>query len=126
MPKSKSLLSSIFNMTCPRCREGDLFETSSYSFDRPFDMPDHCPHCGQSYLPEPGFYYGAMFVSYIISAWGILLFMMFMHWIIGWSLTTCVVVVLIISAINFVWFFRFSRSVWIHIIVKYRPEAAKQ
>lgn len=27
-------------------------------------MPSHCPVCGQAYEPEPGFYWGAMFISY--------------------------------------------------------------
>lgn len=27
-------------------------------------MHTHCPACGVSFEPEPGFYYGAMFVSY--------------------------------------------------------------
>ena len=27
-------------------------------------MNDHCPHCQASFNPEPGFYFGAMFVSY--------------------------------------------------------------
>ena len=27
-------------------------------------MNDSCPHCGISFQPEPGFYQGAMYVSY--------------------------------------------------------------
>lgn len=30
-------------------------------------MYDRCDHCGASFEPEPGFYFGAMFVSYAIS-----------------------------------------------------------
>ncbi|WP_084549221.1 DUF983 domain-containing protein [Hymenobacter psychrotolerans] len=30
-------------------------------------MPEVCPVCGQPPEPEPGFYYGAMFVSYAFS-----------------------------------------------------------
>ncbi|MBX0292946.1 DUF983 domain-containing protein [Hymenobacter sp. HSC-4F20] len=30
-------------------------------------MPAHCPVCGQAYEPEPGFYWGAMFISYAFS-----------------------------------------------------------
>lgn len=30
-------------------------------------MPDHCPECGLSFMPEPGFYYGAMYVSYALT-----------------------------------------------------------
>jgi Protein of unknown function (DUF983) len=27
-------------------------------------MNNHCPHCGVTFQPEPGFYQGAMYVSY--------------------------------------------------------------
>jgi uncharacterized membrane protein YedE/YeeE len=27
------------------------------------EMPDACPVCHQTYEPEPGFYYGAMYIS---------------------------------------------------------------
>ncbi len=30
-------------------------------------MHGQCPRCGASFSPEPGFYYGAMFVSYALS-----------------------------------------------------------
>jgi hypothetical protein len=30
-------------------------------------MHVHCPHCGVALEPEPGFYFGAMFVSYAIN-----------------------------------------------------------
>ncbi len=27
-------------------------------------MPDKCPVCKRTFLPEPGFYFGAMYISY--------------------------------------------------------------
>ena len=30
-------------------------------------MHDYCPECNASFQPEPGFYFGAMFVSYAIT-----------------------------------------------------------
>lgn len=59
-----SRISSIFNMTCPRCRESKLFEHPMH-FSRPLKMNKQCPQCGQKFEPELGFYYGAMFISYI-------------------------------------------------------------
>ena len=56
-----------FMKKCPRCQEGDLF-IKPFEISNPLNMPDHCPVCNQKYLPEPGFYYGAMFLSYIFSA----------------------------------------------------------
>jgi uncharacterized protein (DUF983 family) len=63
--KNRGVLSSIFLMKCPRCREGDLFYTHTFSYSRPTEMPDKCEICKQSFSPEPGCWVGAMFVSYI-------------------------------------------------------------
>ena len=40
------------------------------------EMPDQCPVCGLDYIQEPGYYYGAMYVSYgfITSELGVVLF----------------------------------------------------
>jgi len=72
---------SIFNFKCPRCHEGDLFETETFSFQKSFDMHDKCPHCNLNYMPEPGFYYGAMFISYIFMGFFCIGFVMFFHWL---------------------------------------------
>lgn len=50
---------------CPRCHEGDIFAHSITSHPFRFNkMNETCPHCGVRLEPEPGFYQGAMYVSY--------------------------------------------------------------
>lgn len=117
-----SKLYSIFSFKCPKCHEGDLYETPTFSFKKPFDMPDHCPNCGQSYMPEPGFYYGAMFVSYIFTGWFCILFVMFFHWVLDWSIAASFALLIAVCAIFFVYIFRLARAIWINITVKYDPE----
>lgn len=114
-----SLLSSIFGLRCPKCRRGDLFATSAFSFDRPFEQYEHCPKCGQNYFPEPGFYYGAMFISYIGSGFFCLGFVMLLHWVLGWSTMASFALLLVIVGVFFVWWFRFSRAVYFHIVVSH-------
>jgi uncharacterized protein (DUF983 family) len=46
---------------CPNCGEGRVF--SSF-----FRMRDECPVCGLSFYPESGYYVGAMYLDYILSA----------------------------------------------------------
>ena len=58
--------SALLALRCPRCHEGKIFTSSALSFQFA-DMPEACPICGQPTEPEPGFYYGAMFVSYAFS-----------------------------------------------------------
>lgn len=114
-------------MKCPRCHEGDLFATPAFSFRQPFFMPDKCPHCAQPYMPEPGFYYGSMFVSYIFMGWFCLLFLMFFHWVLDWSLTASFGLLVVVCLFLYVLIFRLARSIWINLIVKYDPtQSGKQ
>jgi uncharacterized protein (DUF983 family) len=115
---SSSKLVRILGMRCPRCGKGDLFETGAFSFKKPFDMPDHCPQCRQPYFPEPGFYYGAMFVSYVISGFFCLGFLMFFHWVLDWNLELSFFLLIVVGALLFVYLFRISRSIWLGLMVK--------
>jgi uncharacterized protein (DUF983 family) len=117
----KSKIYSTLNLKCPRCHEGDLFETGSFSFQKPFDMPKQCSHCGQSYWPEPGFYYGAMFISYIFTGWFCLFFVMFFHWVLDWGLAASFGLLIAVCTLFFIYIFRLARSVWINLNVKYKP-----
>jgi len=117
---------SIFNMKCPRCQEGDLFETTTFSFKKPFDMHEKCNNCGQSYMPAPGFYYGSMFISYIFMACFCISFIAFFHWYLGWGTTASFALLIFVYAVFFVWIFRMARSIWIDFNVKYDPTLKEQ
>lgn len=115
---------SIFSLKCPTCHHGDLFPTGSFTFDRPFAQYTHCPACGQTYFPEPGFYYGAMFISYIGSGFFCLGVVMFLRWVLGWSMLASFATLITIIAILFVWWFRVSRSAYLNLVYGYKPDIA--
>ncbi len=121
-----SRISNALNLKCPKCQTGTQFETGSFSFDKPFDMRDRCDHCNQNFMPEPGFYYGAMFISYIFMGWFCLGFVAIFHWVLGWSTAASFGLLLLVCAIIFVYIFRASRSVWLHFNVKYDPKTAEK
>lgn len=85
-------------------------------------MPEHCPKCNQAYMPEPGFYYGAMFVSYILTGWFCIGFVLFLHWVLDWSMLASFSALIAVCVLLFVFVFRFSRAIWISLMVKYDPE----
>lgn len=114
-------LYSTLHLKCPKCHEGDLFETGSLSFRKAFDMHPKCSHCGQNFFPEPGFFYGAMFVSYIFTGWFCLFFIMFFHWVLDWSIGASFGLLLLVCALGFVYVFRLARSIWLNINFKYDP-----
>lgn len=49
---------------CPRCRKGNMFNAPLFSF-KSKKMQSHCPHCGLKFEKEPGYFYVAMYVSYV-------------------------------------------------------------
>ena len=114
----------MFNHKCAECHQGDMFPTSSFGFNKPFQMNQRCPLCDADMEPEPGFYYGAMFMSYIFSAFLTLGFVMLLHWVFDVSLFTSFLWLIIVWAIFFVWWFRFSRAFWFNLIIGFRPEKA--
>lgn len=111
-------------MTCPRCEQGDLF-VSPMTLSNPLKMNKQCSICGQKFEPEPGFYYGAMFISYIFLGFfslgltGLLVFYFRISFDIAFS------ILLLTLALMFIWNLRFSRSIWIHLVVKFDPGAAR-
>jgi uncharacterized protein (DUF983 family) len=98
-----------------------MFFTGSFQFSRPFDMRDRCDQCSQHFTPEPGFYYGAMFLSYIISGWFCLGVVALLHWVFKLGLFASFAILIAVLVPLFVWVFRISRSLWIHINVKFDP-----
>lgn len=117
---------SVFGLKCPRCHEGKLFETGTFEFSKPFEMPKHCSVCKQDFEPEPGFYYGAMFISYIFMGWFCIGFLAILHWVLKWSILSSFLLLIVISLLLLVWIFRTSRSVWININVGYDPNAIRK
>ncbi|WP_246009018.1 DUF983 domain-containing protein [Hymenobacter metallilatus] len=63
----ESTLLSIVQQRCPRCHQGALFTHPAHSLAHFTEMPAACPVCGQAYEPEPGFYWGAMYISFAFS-----------------------------------------------------------
>jgi uncharacterized protein (DUF983 family) len=115
-------LYSIIKQKCPKCHDGDLFEyKNSYRFKDITTMYEHCPHCGLKYEQEPGFFYGAMYVSYALTValWVTLAVVIFTFnnispWLfLGIGVATLFLLLPII--------YRLSRAIWLNIFVKYEP-----
>lgn len=66
MLKKGTKLYSIFKRKCPVCQEGDFFVSKPYNLKNLGKIYESCNQCGESFSKEPGFYYGAMYVSYAL------------------------------------------------------------
>ncbi|MFB9865067.1 DUF983 domain-containing protein [Rufibacter immobilis] len=121
-----SKLYSIFKLKCPRCHEGDLFENNSLlSWSRFSQMKEHCPICQQVYEPEPGYYYGAMYVSYGLTTGPTLIMVLLMLLVFNEVTMLMFVGALTLTLVLFLpAIFKLSRAIWINIFISYDPNAA--
>lgn len=111
---------SIFHMKCPRCQEGDFFESHPYDLKKAGDVLKECPKCHLKYSKEPGFYYGAMYVSYalgvalFVTLWtSFNLFFPFVnvYWQVG--------IIVMASVLLGPYLYALSKIIWANLFIKY-------
>jgi len=119
-----NILESIFKYKCPRCRQGDIF-TKPFKITSPLEMPDRCSICNQKMQPEPGYYFGAMFISYIWTGFLFLFIIAFCLMVLDWTINQSFLLLIFIAALSYFWIARISRSIYIHLDVRYDPSKAK-
>lgn len=117
-----NIISSIWNYRCPRCRKGEVF-TAPFDMKKPLDMHSHCDQCGLNLHPEPGYFYGAMFISYIWTAFLCLFIVGFCMLVLGWGVNASMAMLIFIMALLFFLALRISRIIYLHLDVQYDPEA---
>jgi uncharacterized protein (DUF983 family) len=77
-------------------------------------MHEHCPHCGADFQNEPGFYLGAMYVSYAFTVAIFVGCWIALRVLLDPSLATYMLVVIIASIIFAPFNFRLSRIIWLY------------
>ena len=123
----KSLRKALIDCSCPRCREGNMFLTVATKkwFDR--EMHEKCSVCDQTFEPEPGFYYGAMFVSYAFSV-AITFSSIFVLYVFFGDPDFWVYLAVITGAVLLLWplMFRYSRSIFLHLFGGIRFDSTRR
>lgn len=118
----------ILREKCPKCQEGNLFiNKNPYKIKNMGKLNKQCSECGLHFTPEPGFYFGASYVSYALSvaiSMGVF-FALFPHF--GWKhteiyLTVIAGILLLLSPV----LLRISRTVWISFFYRYDAEAPRR
>ncbi len=117
-----SKLYSIFKMKCPRCQEGDFFVSHPYDLKKAGDIHTHCSHCGLKYSKEPGFYYGAMYVSYALGvALFVTLWVSFNLFFPSVSVYGQLITISIASLVLGPYLYALSKIIWANLFIKYEP-----
>ena len=90
------------------------------------EMNDHCSQCGQSFQPEPGYYFGAMYVSFGINVAFFIAIWLGVDLVVEEVTLTIVMVALSVAVIGPLPItFRLSRVLWIYIFVRYQGDESK-
>lgn len=100
---------------CPRCRTGKMFPYSPFSLKRFHEMNEYCEVCKLRFETEPGFFYGAMYVSYAMVA-AIFLSEWFLLYLLGLAKSngiTYLVPITVVLLLPFI--FRYSRVIFLHV-----------
>jgi len=112
--QEKSWISKLLSGSCPRCGKGKVFSFPIYRIFYFHKMNKMCSHCEVSFEPEPGFYIGAMFVSYalnvgVLLSVGIMLYLLYSpsDWV---YISVVSFFVIVFSPFTF----RFSRIIFLH------------
>ncbi len=115
---------ALLALKCPRCHTGNLFLRPARDL-RDFDkMPPVCPVCAQTYEPEPGFYYGAMYISYGFGVIVVALVGVALYWLagdpsVGWYVTAVALSMVLITPLSF----RYARAVMLYAFGSTRYQA---
>jgi hypothetical protein len=127
MTRTTSAFHSIRHFKCPYCGKGEFFQAHPYNLRRAGDIHDRCPECDGRYSIEPGFYYGAMYVSYglgvAIAATVWVAFLVLApkaepHWIVG----TVGAVLLLAGP----YLYALSRIIWAHMFLDFENPTGRK
>ncbi len=118
-------LQSVLKEKCPRCRNGNMFVSSRYAISRFTTMHSKCPNCGLYFEIEPGFYTGAMYISYVFSVAIFIITGFFLFLFMGDpGMLVYIATTLSIVIILFPLLYRYSRVIYLHLFggVKFNPD----
>lgn len=122
----KDVLYSVVRNKCPQCHQTNVFETNNAFNLKRFDkMNESCSACGVKYEKEPGFFQGAMYVSYGLTAGWFMLTWAVDTFIIKsetWQYLTFFVISIIL--LMPLWF-RISRLIWINMFTPFKGNEFK-
>jgi len=112
--KKENIFSGIVHQKCPNCGEGYVFEKGSM-LQLP-KMKEECDQCHYRYYREPGYFLGAMYISYGLSVFQGILTFLFCYFFLS-QLPTLYVVFAIIGVIFLLSMknYKYSRVIYMYI-----------
>lgn len=121
MGKGTKLYSIFFNK-CPRCHAGNFFAVNNpYVLSRFDQMNEQCPCCGERFTREPGYYTGALYVSYAYYVALIVGCFILFEVLLDLELTYFLLILVVLILLLTPPVFRLARLTWINFFVSFDP-----
>lgn len=114
-------LKKIFNNECPNCSDGKVFRDKNFFFSIGFPkMNSICVKCNFKFDKEPGFFVGAMYVSYGLSVGQALCVYFITSLFFDKALDLRIIPVIMVAVVLFSFFnIRLSRMIWLYMFKNY-------
>jgi len=121
-------IKTIIQMRCPCCGKGEMFQQPGlYNIRNMSKMNATCSNCGLNFNEEPGFYWGAMYVSYGFVVAELIVFVGVLYLLIGFSnliIFTALLAVLSLAIAPFN--FRISRAAYLYLVARMNSKCKDQ
>jgi len=113
--RKSNIFLSIIKEKCPHCSKGEVFKKGTGLFKMPV-MHEECPVCHYKFEREPGYFLGAMYISYGIAVLAGIITFLLLHFLVPGLPTIyipigIIVVIIVISKKNF----KLSRIIYMHL-----------
>jgi hypothetical protein len=106
----------VFRLRCPNCGKANVFYKAKYPGLSVPKMRETCEYCGYRFEREPGYFAGAMYLSYglgIIE--GILAFFLARYFIFGLTYTQLALITIAAVLFCITWNYRLARVMWMNL-----------
>ena len=114
-----NLILNIFEEKCPHCRKGKIFLPAPYPIVYLPKMNKKCSECGYTFEREPGYFIGAMYVSYGLAVLEGLITFLTAHFLFGISSIPLLLCIIIPVFLLFsMWNFKLSRVIFMYIFAE--------
>ncbi len=121
MLAKSSLLYGIMNCKCPQCHRGNLFmDSNPYHLKHLLAMNHRCNACGLYFEKEPGFWTGAMYVSYGFIVLLVISSLVILHIFFNQPIEVVMGVNLGIVILGYPLLLRYSRVLYLYLFVRFK------
>ena len=111
------VIKSVFGNRCPKCGKGKVYKDKNILFSlKTPKMNDECSVCHNKFIKEPGFFIGAMYVSYGLGVAEALITYFIASQFFDKSLDLRIIPIIVVVMVLLTFFnIKLSRLIWIYM-----------